>query len=63
MPTEAPYDEIADWYENEFLARQRAVGDDAEFADRLGIDRALSELLGPGSGSCLEVGCGTDAMC
>lgn len=59
MPTAAPYDEIADWYENEFLARQRAVGDEADFSDRLGIDQALFELLGPGTGTCLEVGCGT----
>jgi SAM-dependent methyltransferase len=48
----AAYDEIADWYETEFLRRQ---GD----RDPLGIDRAVRELLGPGSRSCLEVGCGT----
>ncbi len=59
MPTAAPYDEIADWYENEFLVRQRTVGDEAVFSDRLGIDQALAELLGPGTGTCLEVGCGT----
>jgi SAM-dependent methyltransferase len=59
MPTEAPYDEIADWYENEFLARQRSGAHDHPFADRLGIDESLATLLGPGSGLCLEVGCGT----
>lgn len=52
MRAPAGYDEIADWYETEFLARQ---GD----RDPLGIDRAVRELLGPGSGTCLEVGCGT----
>jgi SAM-dependent methyltransferase len=45
----AAYDEIADWYEEEFLGRQGA----------LGIDRALNDLLGEGSGVCLEIGCGT----
>jgi SAM-dependent methyltransferase len=48
----AAYDEIADWYETEFLGRQSD-------GDPLGIDRALSDLLGPGTGICLEVGCGT----
>ena len=28
-------------------------------ADSLGIDRALHDLLGSGSGICLEIGCGT----
>jgi SAM-dependent methyltransferase len=27
--------------------------------DPLGVDRALRTLLGPGSGPCLEIGCGT----
>lgn len=48
----AAYDEIADWYEGQFLAAQ-------EGTDPLGVDRALRELLGPGDGVCLEVGCGT----
>ncbi|MEV6236034.1 class I SAM-dependent methyltransferase [Lentzea sp. NPDC051838] len=47
----AAYDEIADWYEERFLATQRD--------DPLGIDLALRELLGEGSGVCLEIGCGT----
>jgi SAM-dependent methyltransferase len=51
----AAYDEIADWYETEFLPRQ---GDH----DPLGTTRALRELLGKPVGSgdlCLEIGCGT----
>lgn len=59
MPTAAPYDEIADWYETVFLASQRAGGAPGAYADALGIDRALVELLGEGEGTCLEVGCGT----
>jgi SAM-dependent methyltransferase len=59
MPTSAPYDAIADWYEDEFLARQRSDAATSTFADRLGIDQALTELLGRGQGACLEVGCGT----
>ena len=54
MAAAAAYDEIADWYEDEFLARTAAAG-----ADVLGIERALRELLGTGRGVCLEIGCGT----
>jgi ubiquinone/menaquinone biosynthesis C-methylase UbiE len=50
----AAYDAIADWYENEFLAA-------TDPGDPIGIRRALDTLLGPGTGSCLEVGCGTGA--
>jgi SAM-dependent methyltransferase len=50
----APYDEIADWYEHEFLGPQ-----EARAADPLGIDRCLRALLGRGGGTCLEIGCGT----
>src|SRR6516225_11972407 len=50
----AAYDEIADWYEHEFLAGAGAPG-----ADPLGIDAALVSLLGRGTGACLEIGCGT----
>jgi SAM-dependent methyltransferase len=57
VPT-AAYDEIADWYEHEFLARQEASGGSVG-ADPLGIDHALRDLLGYGSGTCLEIGCGT----
>ncbi|MGH1491329.1 MAG: class I SAM-dependent methyltransferase [Acidimicrobiales bacterium] len=59
MSTKAAYDEIADWYEAEFLANQRSVQSEMEFADLLGIDQGLVDLLGPGTGTCLEVGCGT----
>lgn len=48
----AAYDEIADWYENEFLVRQADN-------DPLGIREALAALLGTGPGTCLEIGCGT----
>ena len=48
----AAYDEIADWYEHQFL------GDQSD-SDPLGINRALRLLLGSGSGVCLEIGCGT----
>jgi len=54
VPSTADYDEIADWYEHEFLARSGGSG-----GHPLGIDVALIELLGPGVGPCLEIGCGT----
>jgi SAM-dependent methyltransferase len=57
MAPTAAYDEIADWYEQEFIAGQRAGG--RADADPLGIDRALGDLLGQGSGTCLDIGCGT----
>jgi SAM-dependent methyltransferase len=50
----AAYDEIADWYENEFLPPSTTD-------DPIGVRRALNDLLGPGSGVCLEIGCGTGA--
>ncbi len=49
---QAAYDEIADWYEEEFLGRQSD-------GDPLGINQAIRRLLGPGTGACLEIGCGT----
>ena len=58
MPTTAPYDEIADWYEEVFLGSDRSeTGMPAE--DPLGIDAALRDLLGHGAGTCLDIGCGT----
>jgi SAM-dependent methyltransferase len=54
----AAYDAIADWYEHDFLAGRRGR-DGAPVDDVLGIDRALVELLGPGDGVCVELGCGT----
>src|SRR5512132_3008547 len=58
MAPTAAYDEIADWYEQEVIARQRASGGRPD-ADPLGIGRALRDLLGQGSGTCLDIGCGT----
>ncbi len=57
--TGAAYDEIAEWYETEFPAHQRRGVDDRGFADVIGIDRALVDLLGARRWTCLEVGCGT----
>ena len=51
--TRAAYDEIADWYESEFIRPQSAED------DPLGVNDALRDLLGPGEGRCLEIGCGT----
>jgi SAM-dependent methyltransferase len=56
MGPAAAYDQIADWYEHEFLAGTTAPG-----TDPLGIDAALGSLLGRGTGVCLEIGCGTGA--
>ncbi|MGH3382750.1 MAG: class I SAM-dependent methyltransferase [Actinoallomurus sp.] len=53
MAPAAAYDEIADWYEREFLGGR--AGD----PDPIGVGRALSDLLGEGDGTCLEIGCGT----
>src|SRR6266508_1287568 len=46
VPT-AAYDEIADWYEQEFLANQQA-NDGMADPDPLGINHALRELRGTG---------------
>jgi SAM-dependent methyltransferase len=54
MAPTATYDEIADWYEREFLAREAGPG-----RDPLGVAHVLADLLGPGRGRCLEIGCGT----
>ncbi|GAA2653741.1 class I SAM-dependent methyltransferase [Paractinoplanes durhamensis] len=48
----AAYDEIADWYENEFLPASTP-------GDPIGIRASLAELLGEGDELCLELGCGT----
>jgi SAM-dependent methyltransferase len=58
MAPTAVYDEISDWYEEEFLGGRQAEGGNRD-TDPLGIDRALRDLLGSGSGICLEIGCGT----
>lgn len=54
--TTAHYDEIADWYEHEFLGAPHAAAADGNPASLGGL---FGKLLGPGSGLCLEVGCGT----
>lgn len=56
MATAAVYDEIADWYEREFLGGDDSRARGGAPADLPGV---LGELLGPGSGVCLEIGCGT----
>ncbi|MEW2396138.1 class I SAM-dependent methyltransferase [Streptomyces sp. NPDC046862] len=56
MASTAAYDEIADWYETEFLNRPRAETGDGH---PLGLGALLDDLLGEGSGTCLEIGCGT----
>ncbi|GLY70131.1 hypothetical protein Atai01_67500 [Amycolatopsis taiwanensis] len=58
MVATAAYDEIADWYEEQFLSAQRLeLGTPGH--DPLGIGRALRDLLGDGSEICLEIDCGT----
>lgn len=54
MAPTAVYDGIADWYEFEFEG-----GPGAAASDPLGVGRTLRDLLGPGAGRCLEIGCGT----
>jgi SAM-dependent methyltransferase len=58
MAPAAAYDEIADWYEQEFLDGQ---GTRARTRDGnpLGLGSVLRNLLEEGNGSCLEIGCGT----
>ncbi|TDC64301.1 class I SAM-dependent methyltransferase [Streptomyces hainanensis] len=58
MAPTAAYDEIADWYESEFLPDGRRAG---PAGDPLELHRLLGELLGEGVGACLEIGCGTGA--
>ncbi|MGW0518630.1 class I SAM-dependent methyltransferase [Crossiella sp. NPDC003009] len=50
----AHYDDIADWYEHDFLVAQRD-------SDPLQPEALLTDLLGSGAGPCLEIGCGTGA--
>ncbi|WP_314177164.1 class I SAM-dependent methyltransferase [Streptomyces winkii] len=52
----AEYDQIADWYEEDFLGRQDAATTDG---NPRSLNRLLGGLLGTGSGTCLEIGCGT----
>ncbi|GII01426.1 hypothetical protein [Planobispora takensis] len=57
MTPAAAYDEIADWYENDFLGGWRAHEETG--GDPLGVGPVLRDLLGAGGGPCLEIGCGT----
>lgn len=47
------YDAIADWYETTLVPGWRE--------DPLEFGPVLRDLLGPGAGACLELGCGTGA--
>ncbi len=58
MAPTAAYDEIADWYENEFLGGQN-TGARTRDGNPLDLGSVLRYLLGEGSGTCLEIGCGT----
>ncbi len=53
----ASYDEITDWYENDFLGDRSEDG--LPVSDPIGVDGSLCELLGRGVGASLEIGCGT----
>ncbi|HUZ53869.1 MAG TPA: class I SAM-dependent methyltransferase [Streptosporangiaceae bacterium] len=58
MAPAAAYDEIADWYEQEFLGGQ-GTGARTRDGNPLDLGSVLRDLLEKGSGSCLEIGCGT----
>lgn len=58
MAPTAGYDEIADWYEHEFLGG-RSTGARTRDGNPLDLDSVLRDLLGEGNGTCLEIGCGT----
>ena len=58
MAPTAAYDEIADWYENEFLGGQ-STGARTQDGNPLDLHGVLRHLIGEGSGICLEIGCGT----
>jgi SAM-dependent methyltransferase len=56
MAPVAAYDQIADWYESEFLGRPDA---EAQDGNPRSLGGTLGDLLGEGRGACLEIGCGT----
>ena len=58
MAPAAAYDEIADWYEQQFLGGQ-GTGARTRDGNPLDLGSLLRDLLEKGSGSCLEIGCGT----
>src|SRR5260370_17878538 len=58
MAPTAAYDEIADWYENEFLGGQ-STGARLRDGNPLDLAGVLRDLLREGPGTCLEIGAGT----
>jgi hypothetical protein len=56
----ATYDAIADWYEKCFLGPRSEDG--FPISDPIGVDSALSDLLGQGVGGCLESAVGPEHM-
>lgn len=58
MAPTASYDEIADWYEEEFLGGH-TTGARTSDGNPLDLGGLLRDLLGEGDGTCLEIGCGT----
>jgi len=58
MAPTAAYDEIADWYEEQFLGGH-ATGPMTVDGNPRGLGGLLGGLLGEGDGVCLEIGCGT----
>jgi SAM-dependent methyltransferase len=58
MAPTAAYDEIADWYAEEFLGGH-ATGARTSDGNPLDLGGLLRDLLGEGDGTCLEIGCGT----
>jgi len=58
MAPGAAYDEIADWYEQEFLGGH-STGARTPDGSPVDLDGLLRNLLGEGEGICLEAGCGT----
>jgi SAM-dependent methyltransferase len=57
MAPTAAYDQIADWYEHQFLGGQ-STGARTRDGNPLNLDSVLRHLLGEGSATCLEIGCG-----
>jgi SAM-dependent methyltransferase len=58
MAPAAAYDDIADWYETEFLGG-RSAGGRTRDGNPIDLAGVLGDLLGEGHGICLEIGCGT----
>lgn len=58
MAPTAAYDEIADWYEEEFLGEHTTRPRTSD-GNPLDLHSLIRDLLGEGDGICLEIGCGT----